>query len=133
MVPVRLRGQDGHGEAKKRGHDVKRARWGQEMIFHIEHAGVIIRDTGADVAEAGAQHVHEAVLAAQRPAQKNGEEHKHVQVDDRRSKGNAEKKQQHVAKARQRQHRRQNMAEVSHRCRETTSEPQGERKCYREL
>lgn len=84
MVPVRLRGQDGHeGNAQKRGRNVKRSGWGLVVIFHIERTDIVIGDAGADVTEAGAQHVHEAVLAAQRPAQKNGDEHGHVQIDDR--------------------------------------------------
>ncbi|MEQ2179385.1 hypothetical protein GOODEAATRI_024426 [Goodea atripinnis] len=124
MVPVRLRGQDSYeGQAQKRGHDVKRSGWGPLMIFHIKRTDVVIRDAGADVTEAGAQHVHEAVLAAQRPAQKNGEEHRHVQVDDRHSQSNAEKEHQHVPKACQRQHRRRNMADVSHRMLLNTTVP----------
>lgn len=117
VVPVRLRGQDGHErQPQKRGHDVKGSVGGVEAVPHVEHADIIIGHAGADVAEAGAQHVHEAVLAAHRPAQQYGEGHRHVEEDDGRSQGNVEQNHQHIAEARGGHHQGPTLAAVAHGC-----------------
>lgn len=117
MVPVRLSSQDGHvGQPEKCGDDVKSGRGGLEVVPHIEHADIVIGHSGADVAEAGAQHVHEAVLAAQRLVQQDGQRDGHVEEDDGRGQEHAEQKHQHIAEAVKGHHKRQTTAAVTHRC-----------------
>ena len=74
MVPVRLGGQYGHvGQPQERGCDVEGSGGRGVVVPHVEDPRVIVGHPRADVTQTGAQHVHEAVLVAQRSVHQDGQ------------------------------------------------------------
>lgn len=104
MVSVRLSGQNRHiGQTQESGNDIESACRGFKIISYIHNSSIIIGDARAEVTETRAEHVHEAVLAAEGSVHHDGEKHGHVEENDGGGENYIEEKQQHVLETSKRQ------------------------------